>query len=61
MIINTGRGQLIHTNALIEGLKKQQKSAPRPGCVRRGKRNTSMKTNRTKSLMTIPGAATVLQ
>ena len=21
MIINTGRGQLIHTNALIEGLK----------------------------------------
>lgn len=27
MIINTGRGQLIHTNALIEGLKEKQVSA----------------------------------
>lgn len=27
MIINTGRGQLIHTNALIEGLKTKQISA----------------------------------
>ena len=24
MIINTGRGQLIHTNALIEGLKTKK-------------------------------------
>ena len=24
MIINTGRGQLIHTNALIEGLKNKK-------------------------------------
>lgn len=24
MIINTGRGQLIHTNALIEGLKTKR-------------------------------------
>ena len=36
MIINTGRGQLIHTNALIEGLKKA---------------NTSTKTSRTASSM----------
>ena len=27
MIINTGRGQLIHTNALIEGLKEKKISA----------------------------------
>lgn len=28
MIINTGRGQLIHTNALIEGLKTKKWDMP---------------------------------
>lgn len=53
MIINTGRGQLIHTNALIEGLKTRKSALPAWMCTKR-KANTSMKTNRTKSLMTIP-------
>lgn len=53
MIINTGRGQLIHTNALIEGLKTRKSALPAWMCTKR-KANISMKTNRTKSSMTIP-------
>ena len=34
MIINTGRGQLIHTNALIEGLKTKKGGICRSGCIR---------------------------
>lgn len=37
MIINTGRGQLIHTNALI-GWRTENKKIGSAGCVRRGKR-----------------------
>ena len=46
MIINTGRGQLIHTNALIEGLKTR-KSVPQVWTYMRKKANTSTKTSPT--------------
>ena len=48
MIINTGRGQLIHTNALIEGLKIKKSALPAWMCTKR-KANTSMKTKSDKS------------
>ena len=35
MIINTGRGQLIHTNALIEGLKTRKSVLPGWMCTRK--------------------------
>ena len=43
MIINTGRGQLINTNDLIEGLKRRSRR-PVWTCTRR-RANTSMKTS----------------
>ena len=39
MIINTGRGQLIHTNALIEGLKTRKSVLPDWMCTKK-KANT---------------------
>lgn len=52
MIINTGRGQLIHTNALIEGLKnKKIGSAGLDVYEEEGEYFT--KTNQTGSLMTM--------
>lgn len=50
MIINTGRGQLIHTNALIEGLKTRKSALP-DWMYTKKKANTSMKTSPTASLM----------
>ena len=44
MIINTGRGQLINTNDLIEGLKEKKIAAAGWMCTRR-RANTSMKTS----------------
>ena len=38
MLINTGRGQLIHTEALIEGLKEKKIGAAGLDAVRRGGR-----------------------
>ena len=52
MIINTGRGQLIHTNALIEGLKIKRSVRPDWMCMKR-RASTSMKTNRTVSSTTM--------
>lgn len=51
MIINTGRGQLIHTNALIEGLKNKKSVLPDWMCMRR-KANIFTKTSRIKLLTT---------
>lgn len=50
MIINTGRGQLIHTNALIEGLKNKKIGSAGLVCTRK-KANTSTKTSRPASSM----------
>lgn len=52
MIINTGRGQLIHTNALIEGLKIKRSVRPDWMYMKR-RASTSMKTNRTVSSTTM--------
>ena len=52
MIINTGRGRLIHTNALIEGLKTKKVGYAGLDCTRK-KGSTFTKTNRIKSLMMI--------
>lgn len=51
MIINTGRGQLIHTNALIEGLKTRKSVLPDWMCTRK-KANISTKTSPTASSTT---------
>lgn len=52
MIINTGRGQLIHTNALIEGLKNKRSVRP-DWMFMKKKANTSTKINRTVSSTTM--------
>ncbi|MCS3283926.1 hypothetical protein NXV73_17780 [Bacteroides salyersiae] len=56
MIINTGRGQLIHTNALIEGLKNKKDRFCRTRMYTKKKVNIFTKTNQTGSLMTMYSA-----
>ena len=58
MIINTGRGQLIHTNALIEGLKTR-KSDRQDWTSTKKRANTSMKTSPTASstMMCLPACS----
>lgn len=56
MIINTGRGKLINTEMLIDGLKSKKWGLPDWTCTKK-RENISTKTNLTKSLMTTPWPA----
>lgn len=56
MIINTGRGKLINTEMLIDGLKSKKWELPAWTCTKK-RENISTKTNLTKSLMTTPWPA----
>ena len=51
MIINTGRGQLIHTNALIRRIEEQEDRFCRTGCVRGRRRILLRRASRTASSM----------
>lgn len=52
MIINTGRGKLINTEMLIDGLKQKKWELPDWTCTKK-RENISTKTNPTGLLMTI--------